>query len=124
MIWQRIDDDAAFTEASKEPGGRPRHMSGPAHEEMQGLLAALRTLRALKQSVVSAPVEFTNLLIVAKFITVGAWLRRESRGSHFRSDYPFAVSGKAQRTFLTMSQVDAILAEIESPDRPKRKAQA
>ncbi len=96
--------------------------------EEQGLLAALRTLRALKQSAVSDPVEFTNLLIVAKFITVGAWLRRESRGSHFRSDYPFAGSitgaGKAQRTFLTMSQVDAILAEIESPDRPKRKAQA
>ena len=34
------------------------------------------------------PIEIRNLLAVGKLVTIAALLRRESRGSHFREDYP------------------------------------
>ncbi|MBX6394194.1 MAG: L-aspartate oxidase [Alicyclobacillaceae bacterium] len=35
-----------------------------------------------------AEVEWVNLLTVAYLVVTGAWLRRESRGGHYRTDYP------------------------------------
>ena len=32
--------------------------------------------------------ELVNLLICGRLATEAAWLRRESRGSHYRSDFP------------------------------------
>jgi L-aspartate oxidase len=55
--------------------------------DAEGLAGANTTLRRL---VATGPVdpETANMLLAAQLITVAALARRESRGGHFRSDYP------------------------------------
>jgi len=40
---------------------------------------------------------------VALMITAAAWERRESRGGHFRVDYPMPASAGAERRQLTLT---------------------
>ncbi|MDC7675759.1 L-aspartate oxidase [Asticcacaulis machinosus] len=49
-------------------------------------------------------------LINARLIALSALRRKESRGSHYRSDYPM-LSDRAQRTFTTWSQCSATTPE-------------
>lgn len=46
-----------------------------------------------------------NMLITAIFIAAGALTRCESRGAHFREDYPFENPKLACRTHMTINQV-------------------
>jgi L-aspartate oxidase len=50
----------------------------------------LRDLRALELEAPVGPGELANMLTVASLITRAAYRRTESRGSHFRSDFPCA----------------------------------
>ena len=50
----------------------------------------------------------TTALIVA----TSAYVREESRGAHFRSDFPVAVPAFARRTMTTLSATRAVAAEI------------
>ncbi len=55
---------------------------------------------------------FANMFAAARLITHGALLREESRGGHFREDFPEAREEFRKRTFLTldaMSQTTRIL---------------
>ncbi|SCA58013.1 L-aspartate oxidase [Candidatus Terasakiella magnetica] len=52
---------------------------------------------------------FKNRLITAKMILVSALERCESRGGHFRSDYPETDSKQAQRHKTTLREVDAFI---------------
>ena len=45
----------------------------------------------------------TRALITAKMIAVSALLRKESRGGHYRTDFPDEIPELAQRSFLTWS---------------------
>ena len=45
--------------------------------------------------------ELRNLLVVGRLVTEAALARRESRGSHYRSDYPETDAAFAQRSFTT-----------------------
>ncbi|HEY6406135.1 MAG TPA: FAD-binding protein, partial [Ktedonobacteraceae bacterium] len=63
----------------------------------EGLLVASRQVRALKHALTSANSASTNLtqlaetrnmLLIAELVVNAALHRRESRGSHWRSDYP------------------------------------
>ena len=44
-----------------------------------------------------------NMATTALLVAVSAWLRRESRGAHCRSDYPAEVSDLARRTMTTLA---------------------
>ncbi|MFT3729668.1 MAG: L-aspartate oxidase [Terricaulis sp.] len=71
--------------------------------DAQGLTRALDQIEALTQAHGPA-----NALVAARLIVFAALNRKESRGAHFRSDYPDA--GAPQRTFLTRSDADVAAA--------------
>jgi L-aspartate oxidase len=64
-----------------------------------------------------------NMLTAAKLIAAAALARKESRGAHFRSDFPLADARLAKRSFLTLEQADAIARDAAEavPSSRRRK---
>jgi L-aspartate oxidase len=77
-----------------------------------GIETVLRFIAQARARAISRRME--NRLIAALFVAAGAWRRRESRGAHFRTDFPEAQ--KARRGFLTLKQAEAILSEALGSD--------
>ena len=48
------------------------------------------------------------MALAARFITVAALARRESRGGHYRADYPTSDAAQAHRSHLTLEQVERV----------------
>ena len=69
-----------------------------------GLREALARLDELVAAFGDAP-ELRNLLVVGELIAEAALARRESRGSHYRSDYPQADEAFAKRSFTRLRSV-------------------
>lgn len=67
--------------------------------EPQGMIDGLKTILELEQK--NKYQRFENALITAKMIAVSALLRKESRGGHYRTDFPDEIPEFAQRSFLT-----------------------
>jgi len=55
---------------------------------------------------------FHNIVMTAKLIATGAYLREESRGGHFRSDFPEQKANWKHRTFITLAEADKVVAEL------------
>lgn len=53
-----------------------------------------------------------NMATTALIVATSAYVREESRGAHFRSDYPVASPTFARRTMTTLSATRAVAAEI------------
>jgi L-aspartate oxidase len=51
------------------------------------------------------------MALTALLVTSAALARRESRGAHFRSDFPQAEDALAHRSYMTMAQARAIAEE-------------
>jgi len=49
-----------------------------------------------------------NMLTTAKLITAAAYIREESRGGHYRSDFPETDPHWQRRTYLTLAEAQAI----------------
>ena len=81
-----------------------------------GLKAALQIIAELEQKSVTD--SFRNQLTTSKLITVAAYLRKESRGGHFRKDYPHQQEDWRHRTFITLKQAEAEMARILSAAEP------
>jgi aspartate oxidase len=60
-----------------------------------------------------------NLLLVARLVTAAAINRKESRGGHYRSDYPQLSSAWERRQFAT-----ALSLGVLSPPPPAERASA
>jgi L-aspartate oxidase len=71
-----------------------------------GLVGALRRISAM-QAAGSSP-RFANTLAAAKLIAAAALQREESRGGHFRDDFPGERADWRHRTFLTLADADRI----------------
>ena len=78
--------------------------------DAQSLTAALATIGALEAEA-GGNRSLANMLTTAKLVTAAALNRRESRGAHFRSDYPQASDALARRSFLRLADADAIARE-------------
>lgn len=74
-----------------------------------GLYAALATLADLDLR--ANHVSVGNMVAVAKLIAAAAMRRTESRGGHWRSDHPETREAWRRRTYITLPEADAIVAE-------------
>ena len=76
----------------------------------EGLKAAIREIATLERE--NSRMRFHNIVTTAKLIAAGAYLREESRGGHFRSDFPEQKAIWKHRTFLTLADADTVVAEL------------
>ena len=72
----------------------------------EGLCEAIRVIAKMERAGAHEPA-LLNVTAAATLVVAGAIARRESRGSHFRTDYP-STSAQADRTFLTLAQAQKI----------------
>ncbi|WP_246272971.1 L-aspartate oxidase [Oricola thermophila] len=78
----------------------------------EGMREALRTILELEREADTE--RFANVLATAKLIAVCALNRTESRGGHFRTDYPEEDDAWRRRTLTTLEQAEmAIPALLE-----------
>jgi L-aspartate oxidase len=80
------------------------------------LIRALGVITGLEQSARGDP-RLANMLTTAKLIAASALIRKESRGAHFRSDYPASDPGLARRSFLTLEDANRIAREAAETQR-------
>lgn len=83
----------------------------------KGLRKALAELKALERTCAGDTI-LSNMLLAARLIAGSALERRESRGGHFRSDYPETDANLEKRTFITLKRLEV----IERPRRTRRAA--
>jgi len=82
------------------------------------LADAIRTFASLEQA--AANTALRNMATTALIVAASAWARRESRGAHFRSDYPAEDPAQKKRTMTTLDQARQIAAELAEPSLKKR----
>ncbi|HTX58051.1 MAG TPA: L-aspartate oxidase [Verrucomicrobiae bacterium] len=119
------DDIAVAAEPERLPAEpyEPRVTPGPAEaqaisdlrnlmyanvgllREEAGLRAALARITSLERLFARAANELRNLLVVGRLVTEAALARRESRGSHYRLDFPKTDEAFARRSFTRLRSV-------------------
>jgi L-aspartate oxidase len=77
-----------------------------------GLRGALGELLRLERDTVPS---LRNMAAAALMVTAAALRRTESRGGHYRSDFPKTDPAQAQRTFLTLDDARAIARDAGAP---------
>ncbi|HOV04047.1 MAG TPA: L-aspartate oxidase, partial [Kaistiaceae bacterium] len=87
----------------------------------ESLSTALATIQRLEGRTRNASLR--NTLTAAKLVAVSAFKRTESRGGHYRSDFPLTDPELARRSFVTMRDVETLVPEIVA-GAPKRPAEA
>jgi L-aspartate oxidase len=80
-----------------------------------GLKSALTTIEAVERAGAGEPA-LLNMTTAAKIVAAAALARHESRGGHFRSDYP-QTNAVALRSFLTLAEAEKISAEAASTSK-------
>lgn len=73
-----------------------------------GLRDALRTLARLDADFGGKSDNFDNMLAAATVIAAAAYLRKESRGGHYRTDYPKKNPALSQRSEITLDRAVAL----------------
>lgn len=83
------------------------------------LSEALATIVSLERNNDGDP-QLANMLTTAKLVTAAALARRESRGAHFRSDYPAPDETQAKRSYLTLDEADDVTRKATGVSSPPR----
>ncbi|UWQ28194.1 L-aspartate oxidase [Leisingera sp. M523] len=105
------------------PGGQDLDAAAVKHlrETMTAHAGVRRTAQGLKQALAAiarleagqaADENFANMCATATLITAAALQREESRGGHFRDDFPTADPAQAHRTRITLDEAMAIRDRI------------
>jgi L-aspartate oxidase len=86
-----------------------------------GLSFALRSLLALRgRALATQNLDLRNRTEAALLIAASALRRRESRGGHFRSDFPAADPAQAHRSFITLDEALRLAQGCVSETESKR----
>ena len=87
-----------------------------------GLSSALRSLLALHdRALATQNLDLRNRTEAALLVAASALRRRESRGGHFRTDFPTADPAQAQRSFITLDEA-LLLAQSCGADTESKRA--
>jgi L-aspartate oxidase len=88
------------------------------------LADAIRTFAITEAGTASSTLR--NMATTALLVATAAWSRRESRGGHYRSDYPIEDIALRRRTMTTLDEARRIAAELSerAPQRPSLSASA
>jgi L-aspartate oxidase len=79
-----------------------------------GLARALATITDLDRQAPSP--ESQNIAVAALLIAAAAYQRRESRGAHFRQDFPASDPAQAHRTMMTLAQARHIAEQAPTAE--------
>ena len=79
-----------------------------------GLARALRVIGELERG--NPRARFRNMLTAAKLIAAAALARTESRGGHYRSDFPDSDPAWRHRTFITLADAEKIASRSARPE--------
>ncbi|HKU54936.1 MAG TPA: FAD-binding protein, partial [Rhizomicrobium sp.] len=79
-----------------------------------GLRNALAVITRLQTA--SSEPALLNMVAAAKLVAAGALARRESRGGHWRNDFP-QTDKTGRRTFMTLADADKIAAAATAEKR-------
>ena len=75
--------------------------------KQSGLIDAIKTALEIEHHAAEhGDQELSNMALAARFIATSAYGRRESRGAHFRSDFPALSSDAAERSMLTLDDIN------------------
>ena len=85
----------------------------------RGLETALAALRSIESEATSDSM-VANMAVAAQLIAGAALLRRESRGAHFRSDFPNPDPALAKRSVVTLADIATIDAHGRRNKKPAR----
>ena len=78
--------------------------------EEQGLRQALTQIGAIEQE--TRDPNLRNMCVAALMVAAAALARQESRGGHFRSDFPQADPDQARRSRLTLREARLIASGL------------
>jgi L-aspartate oxidase len=84
------------------------------------LVEAIRSFAAIERH--TGNIALRNMATTALLIAASAWTRRESRGAHYRIDYPTEKPALAHRTMTTLAAAREIAASL-SDSAPAQSAQ-
>ncbi len=74
------------------------------------LTDAIQTFAALEENATNIALQ--NMATTALIVAAAAWARRESRGAHYRSDYPSEDPAQKKRTMTTLDEARQIAAGL------------
>jgi L-aspartate oxidase len=81
--------------------------------DAERLAEAVRSFAAIERD--TGNIALRNMATTALLVAASAWTRRESRGAHYRIDYPTARSALAHRTMTTLAAAREIAASLSEP---------
>jgi L-aspartate oxidase len=113
--WSKgsVDRDDLVAEADTAAMSRLRKTMSASFgviRDRESMLEGLTTIVALEKT--NRDAAFRNVLATAKLVAVSALRRQESRGGHFRTDFPEKRPEWQHRTFLTLADAETTVDEI------------
>jgi L-aspartate oxidase len=76
----------------------------------ESLEDAVRAFAAIERD--TGNIALRNMATTALLVAASAWSRRESRGAHYRSDYPSEIAASAHRTMTTFAEAREIAEKL------------
>ncbi len=113
MVAEAVAEDALLPMADEEDVARLRRTMADdvgVVRDAAGLRRAIEVIDEMEGR--NRSPRFANMLAAARMIAAGALARTESRGGHYRADYPAADGGWKRRTFMTLTQAEAVTASV------------